>query len=209
MKRLSSHFFTYLIGILSGVTLIGFIGVWVVVKAPSWLVIEGEAHKADVAVVLGGGGGSRLDAAIKLYEAGLVNQLLLVDTKKEYWNSMQKRLSTAAKIEEKNLIVLEGSINTYTDASLVLKYCETNDIKSILIVTDPYHTRRALLVFESEFKGSGVDVSVVSSGYYAEKLSPGDNWWEDNATSKVVWGEISKVVLFYFRGISGYVTSKT
>ncbi len=37
-----------------------------VVKAPAWLVVEGEASKADIAVILGGGGGSRLSKGLSL-----------------------------------------------------------------------------------------------------------------------------------------------
>ena len=181
----------------------GLFAAWVVVNAPAWLVVEGEAHKADVAVVLGGGGGSRLRMGLSLYDAGMVEQLLLVDTKKQYWKDIQKWLCTECKVEGKDVVILEGSTSTFTDASLVLKYCEAHDVDSVLVVTDPYHTRRALLVFESEFKGSGVDVSVVSTGHYAGNLPPGDDWWKDNKTSKHVWGELSKVALFYLRRVTG------
>jgi uncharacterized SAM-binding protein YcdF (DUF218 family) len=200
LKRFLSQFFTYVAGILSGIIFACLIVVWVVVKAPSWLVVTGEVHKADIGVVLGGGGGSRLRAGLSLYDAGWVDQLLLVDKKKQYWKDIQKYLCAECKTEGKDTVILEGSINTFTDASLVAQYSDSHDIDSILVVTDPYHTRRALLIFESEFKGSGLDVSVVSSGDYVGKLPPGEKWWRDNATSKVIWGEMSKIVAFYLRG---------
>ncbi|MFT5258932.1 MAG: uncharacterized SAM-binding protein YcdF (DUF218 family) [Saprospiraceae bacterium] len=200
MKRFIFHFFTYLAGILSGIILVCLIGIWVAVKAPSWLVVEREDHRADIGVVLGGGGGSRLRTGLFLYDEGKVDRLVLVDKSKLDWIHIQKRLCLDCETEGKDVTIIEGSINTFTDASLVAQYSDSQDIDSILVITDPYHSRRALLIFESQFKGSGIDVSVVSSGDYVGKLPPGEKWWLDNATSKVVWGEISKIVAFYVRG---------
>ena len=170
------------------------IAAWAAYNAPSWLIVEDKAQKAEIAVVLGGGGGSRLRKGISLYDAGVVKQLLLVDRKKSDWMHIVDHLCPECKIERKDVVILEGSVNTLSDATLVAKYCSEQGAESILVVTDPYHSRRALLIFEAEFKGTGVEVSVVNSGDYVGKLSPYEKWWQDNRTARVIWDEIGKIL---------------
>jgi len=169
-----------------------------VFKAPSWLVVHSQVHQADIGVILGGGGGSRLQKGLSLYERGMVKQLVLVDTKKEYWQNMLTRQCPKCAAEKK-VIFIENSINTVTDAQLVLRHCMENGIKSILIVTDPYHTRRALITFTSQFKKSRIKLSVISSDDFTGKLSPNQQWWQDDRTRKVIWDELGKNIFLLVR----------
>ena len=189
-----SRLFIFFAGIVSGIILVVIVAGWAAFKAPSWLVVDQTIHKADIAVVLGGGGGSRLRTGLFLYDTGTVNQLVLVDEKKQYWKHMLDQQCTNCKAEGKNIVILEGSTNTITDAQLILQYCTQNKIKRILIVTDPYHTRRALLAFKSQFKQSNIKTSLVSSGDYVGKLSPDQRWWQDDLTRRVIWDELGKIL---------------
>jgi len=170
------------------------------VKAPAWLVVEDQASKADIAVILGGGGGSRLSKGLALYEAGLVERLVLVDIDKQAWAVMLRRLCPECREGAGDVVILEGSTSTYTDALLVKQYAESEGIESLVVVTDPYHTRRSLIIFQSRFKGSGVAISMVNSGDFVGKLTPLDSWWRDNATASVIWGELSRIMVFYLKG---------
>jgi len=199
MKSYVPRLLIYVAGVLSGLVFSILVAVFIFVKVPSWLVVEGDAQKADIAVVLGGGGGSRLRAGISLYDAGLVDQLLLVDRSKRDWLYIENKLCSECKTEGKDVVYLEGSRNTLTDASLVHEYTRSHNIDSLLVVTDPYHTRRALLIFGSQFKGSGVEVSVMSSGDYVKNVKPDENWWLDERTSRVIWDEASKIAAFYLQ----------
>ena len=186
---------------MSGIALVIIVAAWTAFNAPSWLVVENNAHKADIAVVLGGGGGSRLRKGISLYDAGLVDRLLLVDKRKRAWKHIQDHLCPDCKTKGKDVVILDGSANTFTDATLVAQYCSKQGIDSILVITDPYHSRRALIIFEAEFEGIGVAVSVINSGDYVGKLSPHEKWWQDNHTVKVIWGEISRILFLRIKGI--------
>lgn len=179
--------------------------VWALISAPNWLVVDEQAHKTDIVVVLGGGGGSRFRAGLALYDSGKVSQLLLVDRNKQDWLHIQNALCPQCNTNGKDVIILEGSTNTYTDASIVAQYAHSHNINSMLVVTDPYHTRRAQLVFESQLKGSNISVTVLSSGDYVGKLPPDSKWWRDNATAKLIWGEISRIVIFYLRRLEEMV----
>jgi uncharacterized SAM-binding protein YcdF (DUF218 family) len=196
---MKSRLLIFTIGIVSGIILVLIVAVWAAFKMPSWLVIDEEAHQANIAVILGGGGGSRFRTGLSLYDRGLVDQLLLVDIKKAAWNSILERFCSDCKADGKDVVILEGSTNTLTDAELVSQYCAAHGIDSILVVTDPYHTRRASIIFNSQFKESDVEISVVSSGDFMGKLSPDEKWWQDDPTLKVIFGEISRISIILFR----------
>ena len=71
----------FLTGVLVGGLCTVAIAAWLAFYLADWLVVDSEAQQADVAVVLGGGGGSRLRKGLELYEQGLVGGLVLVDEK--------------------------------------------------------------------------------------------------------------------------------
>jgi len=198
-KWIKSYPAVFVAGILSGIALVIIIAVWAAYNAPSWLVVEDDVQNADIAVVLGGGGGSRLRKGISLYDTGVVKQLLLVDKRKGAWTYIQDHLCPDCRTDGKDVVILDGSVNTISDATLVAKYCKKHGIDSILVITDPYHSRRALIIFNAEFEGTAVEVSVVNSEDYVGKLSPHEKWWQDNRTVKVIWGEISRIFFMYMK----------
>ena len=184
---------------LSGILFTILIAVWLGFKAPSWLVVAGDDLKADIGVVLGGGGGSRLRKGLALYDEERIDRLVLVGKSKENWVYIQNNLCLDCSIEDRDVSILEGSIDTFTDASLLAEFIDSDDIESILVITDPYHTRRALITFESVFQESGVEISIESSGDYGDKLPPDESWWRDDLTLQVIWEEIGKIMAFYLR----------
>lgn len=166
--------------------------------APFLLIVDEPVEQAGIAVVLGGGGGSRLRKGLSLYEAGLVSHLVLVDNKKNAWDHMLGRFCPDCVTEGK-ITIIEGSSNTFTDAELVEKYCRAHKIKSVLVVTDPYHTRRASLIFNERFARTDVQVRTVSSDEFGNRLSPSGQWWQDENTLKTVWAELNKVFIIFLK----------
>lgn len=164
----------------------------VLVFMPFLLVTENVPVKAEVGIVLGGGNGSRLHKAIELYDGGVVDQLLLVDLKADGWSHIGDNLCPDCDLQDKKVTILSGSTSTASDARLAFAYCRKSEVKKVLVVTDPYHTRRAALVFRHRFQGSGIEVTVISSNDYGHLLSPGVQWWKDRATRQVVLLEFGK-----------------
>lgn len=202
--RFSFSIPTFLAGVLVGGLCTVAISTWVAFHLADWLVVSGEVHKADVAVVLGGGGGSRLRKGLELYEQGMVNALVLVDEKERYWDNMLAHQCPDCKTGGKPLTILTGSDSTRSDAVLVHEHCEAKGIKSMLVVTDPYHTRRASLVFNRRFAGSGIEVTTVSSGDYRNRLSPTEDWWRDEVTLIVIGTEAAKIAVFLLSYLSDH-----
>ena len=186
----------FLAGVLAGALCIIGMSAWLAFHLPDWLVVDSEAQQAEVAVVLGGGGGGRLRKGLELYEQGIVAGLVLVDEKEKYWDTRLARQCPDCKTGGKRLTILSGSESTLTDARLVHEHCIAKDIKKLLVVTDPYHTRRASLAFERQFAGSGIEVTTLSSGDYRDRLPPSGDWWRDKVTLRVVGTEATKIAVF-------------
>ena len=168
--------------------------VFLLANTADWLVVDNDPVKSDIGVVLGGGGGSRLRRAIDIYDKGFVDSLLLVDLKKQSWNHITSHLCPDCDLTEKEVTIIDGSTTTVTDARLSLDYCRNHAVTSVLIITDPYHTRRTALLFSRIFHNSGITTRVLSSGDYGNRLSPDDPWWRDSETHELVWLELGKSI---------------
>ncbi|MCI5223900.1 MAG: YdcF family protein [Candidatus Electrothrix sp. AR4] len=188
----------FISGVLAGILLVFTAGILFALHAPSLLIVDESVHKADIILVLGGGGGSRFRKGLSLHAAGLADHLLLVDKTKNAWGHILPRFCPNC-VDKGKVTVLVGSKNTFTDAELVEQYCREHGIHSILLVTDPYHTRRAAMIFAARFEKSGVRITVISSGNFAGHLAPDERWWQDNATLKTVWTEMNKILIILLR----------
>ena len=66
-----------------------------------------------------------------------------------------------AGVSRQRIVVLEPRVrNTYDEAAATFSYAATRSIHSVLIVTSPYHGRRALATFRKVFRSSPVRVGI-------------------------------------------------
>lgn len=131
---------------------------------------------------------------MRLYDQGLAPLLLLVGDKPSDWNNMIRRHCPECSLDTRQHFMINGSVSTMTDASLSREFATKRNLRSLLVVTDPYHSLRADLVFSREFKGSGIDVLVISSGDFGSFRQPHEQWWQDQRTLEYVWVEFGKIL---------------
>lgn len=160
---------------------------------PSWLVVSGEPVKADAAIVLGGGELSRLRKAMSLYYAGTVRELILVDALESDWTGSIERLDPGHPLNRKQITVLTGSTSTETDARLSLPFCLRKRFKRVIVVTDPYYSRRADITFRRAFSGSGIAVMTIHTGDFNKLVPPDGAWRSDRSTRDTIWLETGKI----------------
>ena len=100
-----------------------------------------------------------------------------------------------AGIPEQRLIILPQRVNsTYDEAVAVRGFVETAGIRRVLVVTSPYHSRRALWVFRRVL--AGVEVGI-DSPLPGEQSPAAGTWW----LSKTGWHNVALeyVKLVYYR----------
>jgi uncharacterized SAM-binding protein YcdF (DUF218 family) len=140
-------------------------------------------------LILAGGAATRVPKALELYEKGYGNRLLL--TTERSWNSkvahlfstneqMAKRISQELNVQAELEVVPSlkgGATSTFDEAHDLLTFCSKEKIKHLIIVTDSFHTRRALYAFKKVFQGS--DIKVEASAAPNEIFNE-ENWWRSD-----------------------------
>jgi uncharacterized SAM-binding protein YcdF (DUF218 family) len=184
----------FFIGIIAGILLTIGLSAWLVFQLPGWLVVDEKPVHADIIVVLGGGGGSRLRKGLSLYDQGYARSIVLVDNKARYWKHIEKTLCKECDLAGKPVVILENSVNTQSDAELVFDYAMENAVKSILVVTDPYHTRRSSVLLRRKFGGQDISLRIVSSGDFGALHMPQEPWWKHESTLATILAETSKLL---------------
>ena len=145
MRRFLSGF---LLGVLSIVALLVGVGHWLDVTDPL-------AH-ADAIVAISGDTGARAESAITLWKQGYAPVLIFSggssDPESVASAELMKRVAVAAAVPA-NAIVVEGtSATTEENAQHVAELMKSAGLRSAILVTSPYHQRRAAILFEREFE---------------------------------------------------------
>jgi uncharacterized SAM-binding protein YcdF (DUF218 family) len=184
-----------LAGALTGLLTAMLLVVLAIVFLPHLVTVAHDPSPADAIVVLGGDNdGSRLRKGLQLHDEQFAPRLILVANNNKSWEYLAKKHCPDCRLEGRGAIFLDGSIDTRTDAQLTLEYCLANNLHTILVVTSPYHSRRAQFVFNDIFEGSDITATVISSGDYGKLLTPEDAWWRGRTTLETVWLEFGKIL---------------
>ena len=89
-----------------------------------------------------------------------------------------------------------ASSGTYGEALAARSFARRTPIRRLLIVTTPYHTRRALAAFRSVFQGSGVEVGIEPA--VASSPARPERWWETPYDRAYVAYEWAAIVYYAF-----------
>lgn len=88
-----------------------------------------------------------------------------------------------------------GSLSTAEEAE-VLRQLFGQARVGLLVVTSPYHARRAKLTLERAFAGSGVNVTVVATPYEEFRV----DWWRSQDAARNVLLELAKIAYYLVGG---------
>jgi uncharacterized SAM-binding protein YcdF (DUF218 family) len=167
------------------------------------LVSSDVNKKADAIVLLSGGGKTRNAAAVELFKDSAAETIVLTQTSGPG--------STLTMTETRSQLMKGGvpsymiqtaygtATSTFDEARQVAKLAKSAGFKSVLVVTDPYHSLRARILFAGELKTDGVKVRVVSAtGHWYKPIS----WMFSREGWRVTATELVKIgaIIFGMRG---------
>jgi uncharacterized SAM-binding protein YcdF (DUF218 family) len=185
-------------GVLLAIPLLiglGFLGLW---AAGGFLVVADPLQKAEAAVVLSGDEGERIRYAITLYKKGFASTLILTETgaRSAEGDPVDKLIKEAVSqdIPHDHIMVTRGnSTSTVDEANAVRRLALQDGIKSIVVVTDPYHTQRTRLIFRDQLRASGIKVWVrpVPGTWYKPST-----WWRTRAGWQATVSEYVKILAY-------------
>ena len=179
-----------------------------------YLIVRAEPLRADVVVVLSGSSvyDERIGHGIGVLRDGRAQSIVLTnDGLRGRWSRRRQANLTSterakdalldAGIPEQRLIILPQRVkSTYDEAVAVREFAEKAGIRNILVVTSPYHSRRALWVFRRVLEPAGVEVGIDSPPPGQQSPRPG-SWW----LSRTGWRSVALeyVKLVYYRIMHG------
>jgi uncharacterized SAM-binding protein YcdF (DUF218 family) len=141
----------FLLGFLLGAISI----VAVLVGIGHWLDLTDPLTKADAIVAISGDTGARAETAIALWKQGYAPLLIFSGGSSDPGSvasaELMKRIAVAAGVPA-NAIAVEGaSATTEENAQRVAELMKARGLVTAILVTSPYHQRRAAMLFEREF----------------------------------------------------------
>lgn len=169
----------------------------------SSLVRSDAIESAEAIVVLAGDGqGERMMSAIELYKSGMGKKIVFWGGQlywKITWAELYMRQLKEGGIPEADLIWSEEKLaehSTVGEAMVNVRLMEENGIKSFILVTSPYHTSRAGMVYEKQIEGKGMRMYVHPS---ADSIVKIEDWWKDRQSAKLIYLELNKTIYYLFK----------
>ena len=164
-----------------------------------WLVVRDPPTRTDAALVLGGDPYfERTGHAVRLLKKGLVTRLIFCGGEPGPGDHALSLMQHARELgaPEESLLIEDRSHSTRESVEFALPLLQENRIRSLTLVTSPFHQRRTFLAAR---KSLGNEVRLVNSPADPSFWKP-DGWWQDWWSAKVVFTEYIKLAYYFVRG---------
>jgi uncharacterized SAM-binding protein YcdF (DUF218 family) len=170
--------------------------------AAAWIVNQ-PLLPADLVVVLGGGPDTRPFEAARLFHQGLAPKILLMNPRPSAATELgllptEADLSRDILLKQKvpaDAIFVAADLvtNSYDESICVRNWAGTNKVRSVIIPTDVFHTRRVRWLYAKEFSATGirVEIEAVPGHEYSR-----DDWWQHEQGVVAFQNEVLKYAYY-------------
>ncbi len=160
---------------------------------PPLLVARDEPRAADALVVLAGDAyGRRVQHGVELWRRGLVAEGPFVTTggvlyDELSWAKVARAHAVRLGVPAERVLALDQGETTAEEARRAIDVLAARGVKTVLLVTSPYHSGRAAALFRAEATPRGIEVLSCPSQDEAPEA-----WWEDPVATRYVVTELLK-----------------
>jgi hypothetical protein len=183
----------------------------ILIRLGSFLVVEHIPQESDLIVCMAGRNIERGLTVLDVYNKGLAPKIFIAREEPpdgyilleqggiEYpeTNDLFKMFMEKSGVPEAAILSSVETVDNTMDEALLLKRLVTErDIKSIIIITSPTHTRRAWLTFRKILKENDVRITMIPSGY--SDFNP-DDWWKKRKYKREVIIEYQKLIYYWLK----------
>jgi uncharacterized SAM-binding protein YcdF (DUF218 family) len=177
-------------------------------QAGRFLATEDAIQHADAIAVLAGSRLNRPMEAVDLYKAGYAPRIVLTYETPEasFAAAAARGIPYPAEADEARDILMELGIpvnaivlpprihdNTAQEAQTFRELALKNGWRRMIVVTSPYHLRRAGFAVRRAMAGTGVEIEMHGTRY--EQVNP-DRWWTTRGDLRWVLDEGIKLVAY-------------
>jgi uncharacterized SAM-binding protein YcdF (DUF218 family) len=180
----------FLFGFLFGaISVVG-----VLVGIGHWLDVTDPLARADAIVAISGDTGARAATAIALWKQGYAPVLVFSggssDPESVASAELMKRAAVAAGVPANAILVEGASATTEANATRVAELMKSSGLTSAILVTSPFHQRRAAILFEREFDRA----ALTFRNHPADDPSWDPNlWWTSDPSRSITLVELAKI----------------
>jgi uncharacterized SAM-binding protein YcdF (DUF218 family) len=167
------------------------------------LITEEGLEASDAVMVLSGGSMERVDYGVRLFKEGYAGLFFLsegeevihgLDTK---WSDLALPRAVEDGLPEDKIIMVRNSTSTYEEALSSRAEFTKHGARSVILVTEPYHSFRSCRTFRKVFRRQDI--------LFRCRPSPStwfrpDNWWTVERGLIAVNNEYIKLVFYLIRG---------
>jgi uncharacterized SAM-binding protein YcdF (DUF218 family) len=186
-----------------------FVVAWLAARA---LIVNVDLPQADAIVVLSGSSTyiERTHRAAELYNQGRAPLVVLTDDNtRGGWSSAQQRNPYFVERAHEELVKLgvpPGQIRvapgvadgTSAEALIIKDYAAAHGLRSMLVVTSAYHSRRALRTLRQALAGTGTTAGITTAPTGWQTPAPA-LWWLHAEGWRSVGGEWVKLIYYWLK----------
>ena len=181
-----------------------FIGhAFILEKAGKLIYKKDELKPADVIVVLAGEQVERVEYGVKLFNDGWARKDRIIMAGgpvvwKYSWASLMKEHAESLGVPGETILLEDQSKSTEEDAKFTKNILMKKGYKSIILVTSPYHSKRASMIFGRIL---GKDIKIINAPAEKSWFSF-DDWWKRRRDRSTVLSEFSKFTWLLIFGVN-------
>jgi uncharacterized SAM-binding protein YcdF (DUF218 family) len=173
---------------------------FILTKFSEALVYEDALVPAEAIVVLTGSwSGNRMSGGASLFKKGFgkfvafAGYEIYPGTNKYV---LMKKYAVQLGVPENKILIepeISGELSTWGEGQSILKLLEEKDIKSFILVTSKFHTRRAHAIYKKLINESKSDIKFQVYGAKDPNI-PIKNWWRTRVGKKGILMEYLKII---------------
>jgi uncharacterized SAM-binding protein YcdF (DUF218 family) len=174
----------------------GVIAALLALWAPGF-VLEGQPRpleRSDAIIVISGDEAlARYREGVRLYKAGWAPRLIFsgaTEDRTESNAAVMRKMALEDGVPAGAILTDDLGGDTYGNAVHTRALMEAHGLTSAILVTSPYHLRRATLTFEGVYRGSGIRVigRAAPDGAWRKRT-----WWLNEDTRQLTIRELEKL----------------
>jgi len=180
-----------------------FAGIFLLRTLPNLLRYERlpSSFEVDAIVVLDGDNDARVELASSLYEK--YGRPYVIMTGSPLLNTsmpqLMKNYAISLDVDANKILLETNSFSTADHPLNILTILDKYKIRSILIVTSDYHTKRSYMTFKSYFEKEHLDIDLYVIGASSGLYDPNKKgYWKDHEKLQLVSYETQKLLYYFF-----------
>lgn len=187
--------------ILGGVAVLGAMLLGLALGIGDFLAPQDHLAKADAIVAISGGETSaRAEEAVQLYKDGYAPTIIYsgaaADTSGPSNAKVMKQQAVADGVGSDHILIDEISTNTAENAAAVAVIIRAHNLHSVILVTSPYHQRRASIGFH---RALGDKFTIINHSAFDQDWSR-SRWWTHAYNYPTTLDELQKTFFLVVLG---------